>query len=132
MTVDVDGWSSLLNFYSVNHEPLQADAQVSIEAGISKLLRLFEKHKIRATFFVTGEMAQKHDAIVRKIVQNDHEIACHGLTHQKNEFLLSRTSQEQNIKAATRIIEEQIQVRPKGFRAPCLRLNETTLALQEA
>ena len=131
MTVDVDGWSSLLRFYSVNHNPSEADSQVNVEKGILILLRLFEKHGIKATFFVTGEMAQKHAWAVRKIFQNGHEIACHGLAHQKNECLLSRTTQEQKIGEATRIIEEQIQVRPEGFRAPCLRVNENTLAVLE-
>lgn len=131
MTVDVDGWSSLLQFYSINHDPKKADLQVDVEKGISILLRLFEKHGLKATFFVTGEMAKKHAQAVRKIFQNGHEIACHGLTHQKNECLLSRTTQKQKIEEATRIIEEQIQVRPKGFRAPCLRVNENTLAVLE-
>lgn len=131
MTVDVDGWSSLLHFYSVNHNPSEADSQVNVEKGILILLRLFEEHGIKATFFVTGEMAQKHAWAVKKTFQNGHEIACHGLAHQKNECLLSRTTQEQKIGEATRIIEERIQVRPEGFRAPCLRVNENTLAVLE-
>ena len=131
MTVDVDGWSSLLQFYSINHAPKKADLQVNVDKGISILLRLFEKHRIKATFFVTGEMTKKHTRAVRKIFQNGHEIACHGLTHQKNECLLSRSTQKQKIEEATRIIEEHIQVRPEGFRAPCLRANENTLAVLE-
>jgi hypothetical protein len=131
MTVDVDGWSSLLSFYSVNHDPKKADAQVSIEEGLSKVLELFEKNGIKSTFFVTGEMAKNHAQIIREISQKGHEIACHGLTHQKDEFLLSRASQERSIKEATRIIKEVIHVQPEGFRAPCLRLNETTLSILE-
>lgn len=127
MTVDVDGWSSLLKFYSINHDPLEANSQVSVDEGVLRLLKLFEKHEIKATFFVTGEMAKKHSNLMRKIREGGHEVACHGLTHEKNEFLLDEVSQRRKIREATRIIKEETGQRPIGFRAPCLRANETTL-----
>lgn len=129
MTVDVDGWSSLLRFYSINHDPLEADSQVNVEDGILKLLQLFEKHELKATFFVTGEMAQKHSGAIREICREGHEVACHGLTHEKNECLLDETSQRRRIGEATKILEERNGRRPRGFRAPCLRANETTLSI---
>ena len=132
MSVDVDGWSSLLKFYSVNHEPSKADLQVSVEDGISRLLRLFEQHKIKTTFFVTGEMAQKHSEAIKMVRLFGHEIACHGLTHGKNECLLDRKEQERRIREATRIIEKNIGYRPRGFRAPCLRANKTTLEILDS
>lgn len=131
MTVDVDGWSSLLNFYSVSHDPSIADVQVSVEEGIDRLLQVFDKHEIRATFFVSGEMAKRHRQAVRRIHQDGHEVACHGLIHGENEFLETRQKQEQNIRKATQIIQEIVGRRPVGFRAPCLRANETTLEVLE-
>ena len=127
MTVDVDGWSSLLRFYFIDHDPLEADSQVSVEDGILRLLQLFEKHEIKATFFVPGEIAQKHSAAIGEICRDGHEIACHGLAHEKNECLLNETSQRRIIEEATRIIEEISGWQPRGFRAPCLRANKTTL-----
>jgi peptidoglycan/xylan/chitin deacetylase (PgdA/CDA1 family) len=129
MTVDVDGWSSLLRFYSIDHDPLEADSQVNVEDGILRLLQLFKEHELRATFFVTGEVAQKHSGAIRKISKEGHEVACHGLTHEKNECLFDETSQRRKIGEATRIIEERTGRQPKGFRAPCLRSNETTLKI---
>lgn len=129
MTVDVDGWSSLLRFYAVDHDPLEADLQVSVEDGILRLLHLFEKHEIKATFFVAGEMARRHGWVIREIWRDVHEVACHGLTHEKNECLQNKTKQKQMIEKATKIIEEKSGSRPKGFRAPCLRANETTLEI---
>ena len=58
-------------------------------------------------------------------------MACHGLTHEKDEFLKTRQEQEQNIKKATQIIQNTMGHRPVGFRAPCLRANETTLKVLE-
>ena len=129
MTVDVDGWSSLLEFYAIDHDPFEADFQVSVEDGILRLLQLFEKHEIKATFFVTGKMAQEHVRVIKTICSDDHEVACHGFAHEKNECLLDEANQRQRILEATRIIEEKIGLRPRGFRAPCLRANETTLEI---
>ena len=131
MTVDVDGWSSLLRFYSVDHDPLEADLQVSVEEGVDKLLELFQRHEIKATFFVTGEMAKLHPLSIRGICEEGHEVACHGLTHDKNEFLAVETDQRYRIKAATGVIEDVAGVKPVGFRAPCLRANRITLRILE-
>lgn len=131
MTVDVDSWSSLLRFYSIDHDSSKVDNQVSVKDGISKLLDLFGKHEIKATFFVPGEVALRSPEAVEKISSDDHEVACHGLKHAKNECLLDKKSQKQRIKEATRIIEERNGSPPKGFRAPCLRANEATLRILE-
>jgi hypothetical protein len=126
MTVDVDGWSSLLRFYGVEHDASMADAQVNVEAGVSRLLDLFENHGISTTFFVTGDMASRHPHMVKTIGKKGHEVACHGLYHWKDEFLLTRTEQKRRIEKATSIIQEIIGTRPLGFRAPCLKANRDT------
>lgn len=132
MSMDVDGWSSLLRFYSITHNPSKADRQVDIEYGISKILCLLEKHGIKATFFVTGEMAQKHADAIKMIVHYGHEVACHGLYHEKNECLVGKEEQKKRIEKAASIIKSTTGQKPKGFRAPCLRANKATLgALSE-
>jgi len=129
MSVDVDSWSSLLRFYSINHDSSMADFQVGF--GITKLLELFRKHDIKATFFVPGEVAVKNEQIVRVVSQEGHEVGCHGSAHEKNECLLTMSQQMAKIKEATEIIQKQTGRRPKGFRAPCLRANGETVRVLE-
>lgn len=131
MTIDVDGWSSLLNYYSVKHDPLKAKTDVNVEKGLAILLRLFEENGIKATFFITGEMARAYSSILREVHRHGHEIACHGLLHSKNECLLDQNIQRQRIADATAIIKREINVVPKGFRAPCLRISNITLDILE-
>ena len=126
MTVDVDGWWSLLNFYGVAHTISQAEAQVKVEDGIQRLLDLFEKNGVLATFFVTGDMARRHPNSVKEIYKRGHEVACHGLLHLKDEYLGSRMEQRRSIEEATGVIEKITGVQPVGFRAPCLRVNQDT------
>jgi hypothetical protein len=131
MTVDVDSWSSLLNFYSVDYDSMTADTEVNIEEGLNKLLRLFKKHGVNATFFVPGTVAKRHPQAIRGVHKNGHEVACHGLSHWKDEFLGDFSEQERNLKEATQIIEQTIGHRPIGFRAPCLRINRVTFQVLE-
>lgn len=131
MTVDVDSWFSLIKFYSVNYDPQKADAQDGIVEGLNNLLQIFDKYEIKATFFTPAEVAIKHTMLIRKIHKLGHEVACHGLFHEKNEYLGTSLEQEQNIKRATDIIRAIINWHPVGFRAPCLRINKATLDILE-
>src|SRR5208282_676497 len=81
MTVDVDGWPSLLHFYDVAYDYSKAEPLEKVEEGLQRLLNLFEKHQIFATFFTTGDMARMHHEMIKKIFQKGHEIGCHGFLH---------------------------------------------------
>lgn len=129
MSVDVDGWPSLLGFYGVQYDYSKAEPLEKVEVGLQRLLDLFEKHRILATFFTTGDMARVHPEMIRKIHSRGHEIACHGLLHLKNEYMTNKADQEKRLKEATSILEKTVGVRPVGFRAPCLRANEDTFCL---
>jgi peptidoglycan/xylan/chitin deacetylase (PgdA/CDA1 family) len=127
MTVDVDSWSSLLSFYSVNHIKSAEDELMGVGKGLEKLLRIFDIHEIKATLFVPADVCSDHNTIINEARRSGHEIACHGLNHDKREFLGELETQEQKIKEATRIILEYAGVRPVGFRAPVLRIGRLTL-----
>jgi peptidoglycan/xylan/chitin deacetylase (PgdA/CDA1 family) len=129
MSVDVDGWPSLLRFYSVKYDISEAEREVNVEEGINKLLFLFEEKEVKATFFVTGEMAQRHPTKIGEIVKKGHEVACHGFFHERDECLLNGEQQKSRIERAMNIVEDTTGQRPVGFRAPCLRANKTTLEI---
>ncbi|MGE5416253.1 MAG: polysaccharide deacetylase family protein [Acidobacteriota bacterium] len=46
------------------------------------LLDILDKNKANATFFVLGVQGEKHPALVKKIVNNGHELASHGYSHK--------------------------------------------------
>lgn len=129
MSVDVDSWSSLLNFYSIKHDVDEVEQQVSVEKGLDVLLDLFEQNNVKATFFVPGEVAERHPLKIKEIDRKGHEIACHGFLHERNECLLDTDVQRSRIEKSVTIVEEITHRRPVGFRAPCLRANNATLAI---
>src|SRR5215216_7447205 len=52
-----------------------------IEQGAPRLLELFADTGVRATYFTTSEVAERHPASVRALLDAGHELGCHGVTH---------------------------------------------------
>lgn len=51
-----------------------------------RLLDLLDRHEARATFFVIGERAARHPALVSEILRRGHEIGHHTHTHPAGSF----------------------------------------------
>jgi len=119
MTVDVD-------------PPFSPKQNFVIEKGVRSLICLFEKYSIKATFFVPAIVARNFSIIMKEIIKQKHEIACHGLKHKPLEANLNFNKELQMIKKATEIIESITGLRPVGFRAPLFRINRNCwIALQK-
>ena len=53
-----------------------------VEDNTRRLLDLFDEFGVKATFFVLGWVAERRRALVRKIADRGHEVACHGYSHR--------------------------------------------------
>jgi polysaccharide deacetylase family protein (PEP-CTERM system associated) len=53
-----------------------------VERSVDQILALLGEHGARGTFFVLGEVAETHPAVVRRIAHAGHEVACHGHRHE--------------------------------------------------
>jgi peptidoglycan/xylan/chitin deacetylase (PgdA/CDA1 family) len=120
MTVDVD-------------PPIPSNPNPDIvKDGVLALLKLFNRHAIKATFFVPAVVAEKFPLLINGIVEDGHEVACHGLKHDPSEATLGINEEFRIIRTATKIIQIVTGVRPVGFRAPLFNINESCwIALQE-
>ncbi|HKM51081.1 MAG TPA: polysaccharide deacetylase family protein [Candidatus Bathyarchaeia archaeon] len=108
----------------------ECDQLDGIRSDLSKILGIL-KPVSKATFFVTGEVAEKFPDVIRSIGDEGYEVGCHGLYHERFDVLESG-EQIRRIEVATRYITEALGVRPFGFRAPEHRANgETILALEK-
>jgi peptidoglycan/xylan/chitin deacetylase (PgdA/CDA1 family) len=83
------------------------------------LLDLFDRHRVRCTFFVLGEVATWYPDLVREIARRGHEIGCHGL-HHVDMTLLGPDVFRQQLAEASGILHDLVGVRPTGYRAPNL------------
>lgn len=98
-----------------------------IEEGMPTLLSLLGRHRVRATFFVTGETAVLFPRTVAATASG-HEIGCHGYDHSRFDRL-SPHYQESQIQDATAVLQSVTGRRPCGFRAPNFQYTKDTLRL---
>lgn len=97
-----------------------------IEEGIPYLLHLLDELKIKATFFISGEVVSEYADIIRDIAEQGHEIASHGYKHNVNYSTMSKMEIKEQISKSKKILEDEIGIIPIGFRAPQFRMSEAT------
>ncbi len=88
-----------------------------------RILALFQRHDVTATFFVLGEVAGFYPDLVREIAAAGHEIACHGFHHVDVDLLGPEGFEDQLARGQARLAE--LAQRPVvGYRAPNLILRD--------
>ena len=65
-------------FEGRRHMSMESLYEYGSRAGIWRLLRLFEKHRIPATIFAVAQALERNPDAARAMVQAGHEIASHG------------------------------------------------------
>ncbi len=82
-----------------------------------KILAVLAEEKVPATFFVLGEQARKHPALVRKTAAQGHEIGNHSDRHG-DVMRMSQAELAGDIARANKAIEQATGSRPRYFRPP--------------
>jgi hypothetical protein len=81
------------------------------------ILNVLARHQVRGTFFVLGEVAGYYGDLLREIVTQGHEIACHGLRH-KDMHHLAKEEFVAEVDEAKSVIEDITGQIVRGFRVP--------------
>ena len=81
MTVDVEDYFQVSAFEPHLDRKDWNDHPCRVEANTERILELFAAHNVRGTFFTLGWVAERYPGLVRKIVDNGHELASHGWEH---------------------------------------------------
>lgn len=86
---------------------------------------------IRATFFVTAEPADLYAAELLEMVDQGHEVGCHGLTHEDEEEYnrMPEAMQRQYIEKATDRLRALVGVPIRAFRSPRVKASAHTVRL---
>jgi peptidoglycan-N-acetylglucosamine deacetylase len=99
-----------------------------IEQGAPRLLELFADAGVRATYFTTGEVAERYPHAVTALLEAGHELGCHGVTHTAFDRMDERTARWEIAHSSARLREFAAVT---SFRAPYLRFPETFVPLLE-
>lgn len=88
---------------------LEEGMKVSVE-GTRRILDVLKTNGVRATFFCTGNFAEHAPEVVRRIADDGHEVACHGVDHwQPKETDFARSKE---------IVERVAGRTVNGYRQP--------------
>ncbi len=87
------------------------------DEDLEDILTILEKHNAPATFFVTGEWAEKYPEAIKLIDQKGHEVANHGNSH-KHMSQISKTEIAKEIQDCHNIVYDLIGKDMTSFRAP--------------
>ncbi|MGD2249306.1 MAG: DUF2334 domain-containing protein [Candidatus Methanofastidiosia archaeon] len=99
-----------------------------------EIVSIIEKYDLKCTFFVIPYHgawdlltdSEEHMNLLHEAQQAEHEIALHGYTHFKDEFVCSPKEQEEHLQKGLDIMNDA-GFTVKGFRAPCLQITPETL-----
>ena len=111
-TIDVEELEDA-NFGIRKKEALDID----YEKIIMEWIELCRRHHTSSCAFVLGNFAKKYPKAVKRLAQNGHEIACHGLNHELVYNIPFKRWVEET-KEAKKILEDITGQKVEGYRSP--------------
>ncbi len=125
-TVDVEDYYQVSAF----EQDIQRDQWDSyasrVVANTRRLLRLLEQHRVSATFFVLGWVAERNPHLVREIQDADHEVASHSFWHR---LVYEQTPDEfrDDLIASRDVLQDITGEKVTAYRAPSFSITEKSL-----
>jgi len=124
---DVEDYRQILR---LRYQADSGEVSQSFAQDMRALCHLLDVTSTRATFFVTGTVAQQRPQWLQQWQAQGHEIACHGWDHRP---VWSMTPAEfaEDIRKSAAAIADAIGQMPRGYRAPIFSIRwDTQWALE--
>ncbi len=130
LSFDIEDWYHVLDTQAA--PPIERwmslpDRQVR---NVDRILEILSARQVRATFFWLGWSASRHPELLRRCIEQGHEIASHGWGHVLA-YQVGPVAFAEDIARGKDVIEQIIGQPVRGFRAPGFGIRpETTWALE--
>src|SRR5215813_90284 len=83
-----------------------------------RVLDILAEKRVKATFFVVGERAERHPELIRRAHEMGHAIGNHSHTHSLRFHFRHKRGMRSEIGACNRVIRSAIGREPRLFRSP--------------
>ncbi|MDW5593446.1 polysaccharide deacetylase family protein [Conexibacter stalactiti] len=92
--------------------------EYGVRTGVWRLVELFEELDVKATFSVSGLIAQRHPEVLAALAAGGHDLVAHGWVNDK--FMPDATPQDErdNVRRTIDAIERASGVRSTGWASP--------------
>ena len=122
LSIDIEDYWSVFSRDWLHKEAEPSNAVVE---NTEWFLQTLTGYNVKATFFVLGEVAKKFPSLVRKIVDEGHEIGSHGISHQQI-FKLNEEQFRKEIADSKKMLEDITSKKVIGYRAPAFSIRPDT------
>jgi peptidoglycan/xylan/chitin deacetylase (PgdA/CDA1 family) len=127
--VDIDAVAGWIGSYGGQDSPDDITRGVYAgKVGVPRLIKLFKKFDIQATWFTPGHSAETFPKEMKQIVDEGHEIGLHGYTHE-NPLALTPKQEEKILVKTKKILTKLAGKEPVGYVAPWWELSPVTIDL---
>jgi len=125
LSVDVEDWFQVGAFEKVIDRADWDSLAPRVERNTDAVLGLFAESGVKATFFTLGWVAHRYPALIRRIVDQGHEIASHGWDHVRV-FTMDAASFRDDLARTRATLEDASGVAVTGYRAPSFSIDKRT------
>jgi polysaccharide deacetylase family protein (PEP-CTERM system associated) len=122
LTIDLEDW-----FHSLDYLPSNwINYERRIEYSTNLLLDILSENNSTATFFILGDVAKNHTALIRNIHSKGHEIGSHGFNHN---FIYNQSKEEfrDDIRKSISFLSDMIGESITTYRAPYFSITKKSL-----
>jgi polysaccharide deacetylase family protein (PEP-CTERM system associated) len=117
LTIDVEDYFQVSAFAEHISRDTWNALPCRVEANIERILELLADTRVQATFFTLGWIAERYPGLVRRIVDNGHELASHGYEHLRASEQIAGSFLA-DIRLAKAVLEDIAGHPVRGYRAP--------------
>ena len=125
LSVDVEDWFQVGAFEGTISRSDWESLDRRVEANTDACLAMFAEAGIKASFFTLGWVAQRHPTLIRRIVDQGHELASHGWDHARV-FTLTPDQFRDDLARTRACLEDVGGTAVTGYRAPSFSIDKRT------
>ncbi|WRA32273.1 polysaccharide deacetylase [Helicobacter pylori] len=124
--VDIDAVAGWLGSYGGEDSPDDISRGLFAgEVGIPRLLKLFKKYHLPATWFAPGHSIETFPEQMKMIVDAGHEVGAHGYSHE-NPIAMTAKQEEDILLKSVELIKDLTGKTPTGYVAPWWEFSNIT------
>ena len=126
MTVDVEDYFQVEALAPHIRREEWETRECRVEGNVERILQLFSDTDTKATFFTLGWVAERYPQLIRRIVDNNHELASHGFAHYRADHQ-SRPQFLADVRRAKGLLEDVGGTAVNGYRATSFSISRRNL-----
>ena len=125
LSVDVEDWFQVGAFENTIARDDWDSLDLRVGDNVARILDLFDRAGVKATFFTLGWVAERNRAAIRAIVDRGHELASHGYDHTRV-FTFTPQQFAADLAKSRAILEDAGGMAISGYRAPSFSIDART------